>query len=69
METTYEKWIAANQSMIDCMAKFSKDQIDGMQNEQRAQLCQPEASAVTNFLKNDAVSMRHLIEERIKHMH
>jgi len=40
-----------------------------MPNEQRAQLCHTEASAVSTFLKNDAVSIRHLIEERIKHMH
>lgn len=69
METTYEKFITANQSLIDCMAKFNKDQIDGMPNEQRAQICHTEASAVSTFLKNDAVSFRHLIEERIKHMH
>jgi hypothetical protein len=30
MDTTFGKWIAANQSLIDCQAKFSKAQIDAM---------------------------------------
>lgn len=68
METNYEKFITANQSLIDCMAKFSKSQIDGMSKSQQDEICQHEGAAVSQMLKNDTVQIKYLIEERLKHM-
>lgn len=69
MDTTFGKWIEANQALLDCQAKFSKAQIDAMSAGEQAQICHKEASAVSQFLKTDAVNMRHLVEERLKNMH
>ena len=69
MDTTFGKWIEANQALIDCQAKFSKAQIDAMSASEQAQICQKEAQTVSQFLKTDSVSIRHLIEERLKNMH
>ena len=68
METNFGKWIAANQALIDCQAKFTKDQIDAMSHADQLNICKNEASAVEAFLKNDSVSMRNLITERLRHM-
>jgi len=32
-------------------------------------ICKNEASAVEAFLKNDSITMKNLIAERVKHMH
>lgn len=69
MDTTFGKWIEANQSLIDCQAKFSKAQIDALSAQEQAQICQTEAAVVRKMLSNDSVSIRHLIEERIKSIH
>jgi hypothetical protein len=68
METTFGRWIAANQALIDCQAKFNKAQIDAMSEQDQAKICHSESAAVAAFLRNDQVSIRHLIEEKLKHM-
>jgi len=69
MDTTLGQWIAANQALIDCQAKFTKAQIDAMNPKEQAQICHTEATTVANMLKNDSVGIRALIEERLKYMH
>lgn len=69
METTLGKWIAANQALLDCQAKFTKDQIDAMSSADQAGICKNEASAVEAFLRNDSITIKNLIAERVKHMH
>lgn len=69
MDTTLGKWIEANQALIDCQAKFTKAQIDALSPQEQAQICHAEASVVREMLLNDSVSIRRLIEERVKTMH
>lgn len=68
METNFGMWIAANQALIDCQAKFTKDQIDAMSPADQHNICKTEATAVEGFLKNDSVTMRNLIADRLRQM-
>jgi len=40
-----------------------------MSASEQAQICHKEAAVVSQLLKSDAVSMRRLVEERLKNMH
>ena len=65
MSTNYEKFIVANQELMDCYAKVPASEFSAMPVYDQKNVCQAEATAVSDFLKNGQVSFASILKERI----
>jgi hypothetical protein len=65
MSSVYEKFIAANHALFTCQQSVTTEQWNEMDSEAQSQVCKSESEAVATFLKNDSVSFKHLINERL----
>lgn len=65
MSTNYEKFIAANQSLMDCYAGVPAEQYSAMSQWDQQQVCKNEAATVADFLKAGKVDFKAILAERI----
>ena len=65
MSTNYEKFIVANQSLIECYASVPAEQYSSMSNSDQQQVCKSEAASVAEFLKQGKVDFKAILAERI----
>ena len=65
MSTNYEKFIVANQSLIECYASVPAEQYSSMSNFDQQQVCKSEAASVAEFLKQGKVDFKSILAERI----
>ena len=65
MSTNYEKFIVANQSLIECYASVPAEQYSAMSNSEQQQVCKSEANTVAQFLKQGQVDFKAILAERI----
>jgi hypothetical protein len=65
MNTNYEQYIAANQSLMDCFAQVPAEQYSAMSKGDQTNLCKNEAEAVRGFLSSDSVNFSSILAERI----
>ncbi len=66
MKTTYEKWIEANQKLIACMDGISHDKWSKYSPVEQSAICTKDKLAVSAFLKNNSISFKNLLQERIQ---
>ena len=65
MKTTYEKWIEANHKLNKCFESVSMDKFKTMSDSEQKTLCKSEKDAVANFLTNNSIGFKQLLQERI----
>ena len=65
MSSVYEKWISANHALFACYEKVPADQFNALSKADQDNLCKKEQDAVSGFLKNDSVSFRNIINDRL----
>jgi hypothetical protein len=65
MSTNYEKFIAANQSLMDCYAGVPAEQYSAMSTYDQSGVCQSEAAAVKSMLTEGKVDFKSILAERI----
>lgn len=65
MSTNYEKFIVANQSLIDCYASVPAESYSSMSQWDQQQVCKSEAATVSDFLKQGKVDFKSILAERI----
>lgn len=65
MSTNYEKFIAANQALMDCYAKVPAEEYSAMSASAQQDVCCNEALAVKNFLTSGQVTFKSILAERI----
>ena len=68
MSSNYEKFIAANQALIDCMAAVDYSAYQQMDVKAQESVCQNEANVVSEHLRNDTASFRNLLQERLDYL-
>jgi hypothetical protein len=68
MSSTYEQWISANSKLYDCYAAVQPAEFDGMSKKEQGAFCKAEKDTVSNFLTQNRIQMRHLIQEKMAHM-
>ena len=68
MSTKYEKYILANQALLDCFASVPAEQYSAMSALDQSQVCKAEGSAVAESLKAGNVSFASILGERIVSM-
>lgn len=66
MSTNYERFIAANQALMDCYAGVPAEQYSALSRPEQENVCRSEAAAVRSFLANDSINFRHVLAERIR---
>ena len=62
---SYATFWQANDALAKCMAAQKPDQYQAMSESDKAGVCKSEAAAVADLLKNDSVSFRNLLNERL----
>lgn len=65
MTTNYERFIAANQSLMDCFASVPAEQFSAMSKADQDNVCRSEANAVRQFIQNGTPNFRNILAERI----
>ena len=65
MSSTYAQFIAANNALFACMEAVPAETYQAMNAAEQSSVCKSEAAAVSNFLRNDSVHFRSLIQDRI----
>ena len=66
MSTNYEKFIAANQALMDCYAGVPAEQYSAMSAYDQSQVCQNEAATVASMIRGGHADFRNILAERIK---
>ena len=65
MSTNYEQYIAANQSLMDCMASVPAETYSAMSLNEQQNVCKNEANAVRSLLEGGHVNFKNILAERI----
>ena len=65
MPNSYLTWIQANDALAKCMSGQNVSVYQKMSPAQQELVCNKEANAVRDLLKNDSVSFRNLLGQRI----
>ena len=65
MSTNYEKFITANQVLMDCYAKVPSTEYSAMPVYDQKNVCKTESAAVAEFLKSNQVTFSSILNERI----
>jgi hypothetical protein len=65
MSTNYEKFIAANHALLNCMAQVPADEFKAMSAADQGKVCFTEATAVREHLETGNLSFGSLLKERM----
>ena len=65
MSSVYENFIKANHALFACYEAVNHEQWKALSKPEQDSLCKDEKAAVADFLKNDQVHFRELIQARI----
>lgn len=65
MSSLYGKYIAVNEALFKCMESVPVASYESMSVAEQGNVCKAEADNVAEFLKNDSVGFRSLIQERL----
>ena len=65
MSTNYEKFVAANQALMDCFKAVPADQFSAMSLADQNEVCKSEANAVRNHLNAGHANFANILSERI----
>ena len=65
MSTNYEKFIAANQSLMECYSGVSAEQYSAMSQYDQSQVCKSEAATVRDHITAGHADFRNVLAERI----
>lgn len=68
MSSVYEKWISANHALMACYEKTPVEQFSSLSKQDQDSLCLNEQKAVAQFLKDDSINFRSLIQARLATM-
>ena len=63
--SSYEQFIAANEELFKCMEDAKLESVQAMSEAEQMQVCRAEGDAVAQFLKQDQVSFRSLLDARL----
>ena len=63
--SSYEKYIVANTALFTCMESVPEETYLAMSAAQQQSVCKPEADVVAKFLRDDTLTFRNLISDRI----
>ena len=63
--STYERFIAANEQLFKCMEAAKLESVQAMSPADQQKVCRAEGEAVAQFLKQDQVSFRNLLDARL----
>ena len=66
MNTTYEKFIDANNKLFNCFESVPQEKWTKMSSEEQSSLCHAEKEAVSQFLSTNKVGFANLLKERIE---
>ena len=66
MKNSYLAFIQANDALAKCMAAQKADQWQAMSAADQSNVCKAEATTVADMLKNDNISFRNLLAERME---
>ena len=65
MNTNYERFITANQSLMNCYASVSADQYKAMSAADQDGVCKSEATAVRVHIAAGHADFRNILAERM----
>jgi len=65
MSTNYEKFIAANQALMDCFKAVPAEQFSAMSLSDQNDVCKAEGNAVRNHLNAGHANFSNILSERI----
>jgi hypothetical protein len=65
MSTQYEKFIIANQSLMECYAGVPATEYSAMSQWDQQQVCKNEAASVKEFFTAGQVDFKSILAERI----
>ena len=65
MSTNYEKFVAANQALMDCFKAVPADQFSAMSLSEQNDVCQAEGNAVRNHLNAGHANFASILSERM----
>ena len=66
MKSTYEKWIEANQKLNSCMEGIADDKYSAYSPAEQNATCLKEKLEVGSYLKNNSISFKFLLQERLQ---
>ena len=61
----FQKFIEANQALVDCMASIPKDEAEGMTAAQLDSQCTREKIAIKSILDSNQMTMTQVVKDRI----
>jgi hypothetical protein len=65
MNTTYERFVQANQKLIKCFDAVPADKYNKLSSDEQGALCSSEKKVVQTFLASNELSFSNLLRERI----
>ncbi len=64
-----QKFVEANEQLLDCMAAIPKDQLADMSSAQLDSNCQREKIAIKSILDSNKMTMTQVVQDRINVMY
>jgi len=68
MSSVYEKFISANLALMACYDKTPIDQFNALDKKDQDSLCMSEQNAVAQYLKDDSVNFKSIMQARLAAM-
>ena len=65
MSTNYEKFIVANQALMDCYKGVPAESFSAMSLAQQSEVCKVEKDAVKAHISSGHVSFANILKERL----
>jgi hypothetical protein len=65
MSTNYEKFIAANHSLMNCFASVPAEQYSAMSRSEQENVCRNEADLVRQHIAAGNLDFKNILQERI----
>ena len=66
MNTNYEKFIVANQALMDCYKAVPADKYSAMSAKDQAEVCKPEVQAVRTHIEGGHAQFANILKERLQ---
>ena len=62
---SFEKFIDANEALLDCYDRIDKAELDGKSPAQLSGRCISEKAAIKNILESNSLTMTNLVKDRV----
>ena len=66
MNTNYEKFIVANQALMDCYKAVPADKYSAMSAQQQSEVCKAEVQTVKTHIDSGHAQFANILKERLQ---